>query len=116
MPANITSSSTALATTSGIEGTTSAEVQWSSAALATEVQGWVNDPASNNGLVLVNSNSGSAQSFLAFWGAQGAANAGNGLAPDLAITYTVPEPATFALLGMAGGGLLLRRRHRSTIA
>jgi PEP-CTERM motif len=113
MPANITSSSSALATTSGIPGTTSAEVQWSSTALATEVQGWVNNPTTNNGLVLVNSNSGSAQSFLAFWGAQGAANAANGFAPDLAITYSVPEPTTFALLGIAGAGLLLRRQRRA---
>jgi hypothetical protein len=110
-PANVTSSSVALATTSGIPGTTSAEVQWSSAGLVTEVQGWVDDPSSNNGLALVNANSSSSQSFLAFWGAQGATNAGNGLAPDLVVTYSVPEPATFGLLGVAGAGLLLRRRR-----
>jgi hypothetical protein len=112
MPANITSSSSALATTSGIPGTTSAEVQWSSAALAAEVQGWVNNPSSNNGLVLVNSDSASAQGFLAFWGAQGAANAGNGLAPDLAITYAVPEPLGLSLV-IFGMPILLSRRRRA---
>jgi hypothetical protein len=113
MPANITGSSSALATTSGIPGTTSAEVQWSSAALAAEVQGWVNNPVSNNGLALVNSNSGSSQSFLAFWGAQGAANAGNGLAPDLVVTY-IPEPLGMSL-ALVGIPILLCRRQRRTL-
>jgi hypothetical protein len=110
-PANITSNSVALATTSGIEGTTSAEVQWSSAALTTEVQGWVNNPTSNNGLVVVNADSTDAQTFLAFWGAQGAANAHNGLAPDLAITYVVPEPLSLSLV-VFGMPILLCRRRR----
>jgi hypothetical protein len=114
MPANITGSSVALATTSGIPGTTSAEVQWTSAALATEVQGWVNKPSSNNGLAVVNSNSSSAQSFLAFWGAQGAANAGNGLAPDLAVTYVVPEPLSISMV-VFGMPILLSRRRRHTL-
>jgi hypothetical protein len=111
MPANITGSSAALATTSGIPGTSNALVQWSSDALTSEIQGWVDNPSSDNGLVLVNANSTGAQSFLGFWGPAGAANSGNGLAPDLIVTY-VPEPATFALLGMTGTGLLLRRRRQ----
>jgi hypothetical protein len=112
MPANILSTSTALATTSGIPGTTSAEVQWTSAALASEVQNWVDTPTSNNGLAVVNANSGSAQSFLAFWGAQGAANAGNGLAPDLVVTYVVPEPLSISLVVFGIPILLCRRRRR----
>jgi hypothetical protein len=111
--ANITGSSVALATTSGIPGTTSALVQWSSPGLATEVQDWVNAPSSNNGLVLVNSNSSSAQSFLAFWGAAGVANSGNGLAPDLAVTYVVPEPLGVSLLIVGMPILLCRRQRRS---
>jgi hypothetical protein len=109
--ANITSSSVALATTSGIPGTSNAEVQWSSTALATEVQGWVDQPSSNNGLVVVNADSSSAQSFLGFWSATGAANNGNGLAPDLVVTYSVPEPATLSLIAGAGAMLLARRQR-----
>ena len=111
-PANITGSSVALATTSGIPGTTSAEVQWTSAALATEVQGWVDTPSSNNGLAVANSNSSSAQSFLAFWGAQGAANANNGFAPDLVVTYVVPEPLSVSLVVIGMPILLCRRKRR----
>jgi hypothetical protein len=111
-PANITGSSVALATTSGIPGTNSAEVQWSSAALITEIQGWVDTPTSNNGLAVVNANSSSSQSFLGFWGAQGAANAGNGFAPDLAVTYVVPEPVSLSLVVFGMPILLGRRRRR----
>ncbi len=112
MPANITGTSVALATTSGIEGTDSAEVQWSSSALIAEVQGWVNTPSSNNGLAILNADSSSAQSFLGFWGTQGATNANNGFEPDLAITYTVPEPVSLSLLGAVAPILLCRRQRR----
>lgn len=112
-PANITGGSVALATTSGIPGTSNALVQWSSAALAAEVQNWVNSPSSNNGLVVVNANSTSAQSFLGFWGASGSANNGNGLAPDLVVTY-VPEPLGMSLIAF-GMPILLCRRQRRTL-
>jgi hypothetical protein len=112
-PANITSSSVALATTSNIPGTTSEEVQWSSAALVTEVQNWINTPSSNNGLVVVNADSTDAQTFLAFWGAQGAVNTSNGLAPDLAVIYTVPEPVSLSLIAVAAPLLLCRRQRRT---
>jgi hypothetical protein len=115
MAANITSSSVALATTSGIPGTSNALVQWSSAALDTEVQNWVNSPSSNNGLVVVNANSTSAQSFLGFWGVQGAANNGNGLAPDLAVTYVVPEPLSLSVMAVGMPILLCRRRRRVSL-
>jgi hypothetical protein len=111
-PANITSTSTSLATTSGIEGTNGAEVQWTSTALATEVQGWVNTPSTNNGLVVVNDDSTDATDFLAFWGAQGAANAKNGMAPVLAVTYVVPEPLSASLVLFGAPILLCRRRGR----
>lgn len=114
LPANITITSVPLATTAGIPGTTSEEVEWSSAGLAAEIQGWVNNPSSNNGLVLVNANSAGAQSFLGFWGAQGAQNAGNGFAPDLAVTYNVPEPVSFSLFAVVAP-ILLCRRQRSPI-
>jgi len=113
-PANITSSSVALATTAGIPGTSNALVQWSSAALTAEIQGWVNNPSSNNGLVLVNANSTGAQSFLGFWGAQGAINSGNGLSPDLIVTY-VPEPVSLSLVALVAPILLCRRQRRAMI-
>jgi hypothetical protein len=113
MPANITGTSVALATTSGIPGTTSAEVQWSSSGLTAEVQGWVDTPSSNNGLAIANADSSNAQSFLAFWGEQGAINAKNGLAPDLAVTYTVPEPLSLSLVALVAPIMLCRRQRRT---
>jgi hypothetical protein len=112
-PANITGSSVALATTSGIPGTSNALVQWSSAALATEIQNWINTPSSNNGLVVVNANSTSAQSFLGFWGASGAANNGNGLPPDLVVSYVVPEPLSLSLVSVVMPILMCRRTRRA---
>jgi len=113
VPANITGTSTALATTSGIEGTDGAEVTWSSTSLIAEVQGWLNTPSSNNGLVLVNADSTDPTTFLAFWGAQGAQNATNNMAPNLAVTYTVPEPVSLSLVGVVAPILLCRRQRRA---
>ena len=46
------------------------------------------------------------------------ANGGDGTANDVVLTTTaVPEPASAGLLGLAAGGLLVRRRrqnHRSS--
>ena len=111
--ANITGSSTPLATTSGIPGTDGAEVQWTSTALATEVQGWVDTPSSDNGLAIVNSTVSNSQTFLAFWSASGSANNGNGLAPNLVVTYTVPEPVSLSLVAMVAPILLCRRQRRA---
>jgi hypothetical protein len=69
-------------------------------------------PSSNNGLVLVNANSTGTQSFLGFWGASGAANSGNGLAPDLVVSYVVPEPLSISLVVVAMPMFLCRRGTR----
>lgn len=88
---------------------------WSSPAMVTDVQNWLNNPASNFGWIIKNANETTATDFRAFWSAQGAAANNNpAIAPDLTVTYTVvPEPVGFSL--MAGGGaiLLCTRRRRS---
>ena len=113
---NWTSSSVDLADAL-VPGTTSYVATWSSPALAMEVQGWLDDPASNNGLLIKDQDEVTGTTFRAFWGEQGAINAGNpSWAPDLSVTYTdssspVPEPATVALFAFGMPSLLLRRRR-----
>ena len=100
-----------------VPGTTGYVATWSSAALAAEVQGWLDNPASNNGLLIKDQDEVTGTTFRAFWGEQGAINAGNpSWAPDLSVTYTnsvspVPEPATLALFAFGMPALLLRRRR-----
>lgn len=100
-----------------VPGTTSYVATWSSPALVGEVQGWLDDPSSNNGLLVKDQDEVTGTTFRAFWGEQGAINAGNpSWAPDLSVTYTdsgspVPEPVTLGLFAVGMPTLVLRRRR-----
>lgn len=90
-------------------------VTWSSASypgMVTAVQNWLNNPSTNFGWLLKNSNEGVATDYLAFWSAQGAAaDSNSSLAPALSITYTpVPEPTGLMLMAIALPILAARRR------
>lgn len=93
---------------------------WSSTpALIADVQGWLNNPATNFGWALINAAEGSQQSTKAFYSKEATlANGGAGPAalpaswrPTLTITY-VPEPTTAMLMLLMTSRLAFRRpRH-----
>ena len=100
-----TFASTASATTSvGAIGS----YDWASAQVISDIQNWVNDPATNFGWLLKGGES--ALSAKRFVSAEGAPGAG----PKLVITYeasSIPEPASVALLYATGAAVLARRRR-----
>ncbi|HEV3418549.1 MAG TPA: DNRLRE domain-containing protein [Pirellulales bacterium] len=83
----------------------------STAALVSDVQGWLNSPTSNFGWALVNENEVGLQTFRAFYSRDVATAAFH---PQLQVTFeTVPEPAGIVLSMMAAPlALALRRRGR----
>jgi hypothetical protein len=97
-----------------VPGTTNYVASWSSTALNAEVQNWLDNPAANNGLLVKDQDEVTGTTFRAFWGAQGAVNAGNpSWAPNLAVTYSVPEPVSFSLVAVVAPILLCRRQRRT---
>jgi hypothetical protein len=104
----------ASASTSVGSGLNSAYTWLSTSALVADVQGWVNDPISNFGWLLLGDESASG-TFRAFWSRE-AYLTGTGYEayePRLVVDYTaVPEPASLVLF--AGGivALLVVRRGR----
>ena len=82
----------------------------STAALVSDVQGWLNNSATNHGWALVNTNESTAQTFRAFNSREASAS----LQPVLTVSYVIPEPSTFALLSI-GCGVLVAGRRRSLL-
>ena len=81
--------------------------------LVADVQGWLNTPSSNFGWILINQDETDAKTARVFYTLQESTAA---FQPALAITYTIPEPASCTLL-VAGGLLSLvcfrQRRNRT---
>jgi autotransporter-associated beta strand protein len=85
---NWTSNSTDLADAQ-VVGTDNYVATWSSAAMVTDVQHWLANPAANFGWLIKNSDETDSTDFRAFWSWQGAANNNTStLAPELVVTYT----------------------------
>lgn len=74
--------------------------------LVADLQGWLATPSTNYGWELINADETDAKTFYAFNSRE--ASSGQ---PQLQITYTVPEPGTFALLAGAPLFWLARRRR-----
>jgi hypothetical protein len=110
---NVTASASAV-----VGGPIDNQHKWlSTGALVSDVQGWLNNPATNFGWAIINANETSAQTMKAFYSRQATLNSGGtGSAIDLAwrptlTTTFVPEPATTILLLVAvSSGLWMRRR------
>jgi hypothetical protein len=79
--------------------------------MASDVQNWLNNPASNNGWVIKNQDETTATDFLAFWSWQGAANNNDpAIAPDLTVDYETPEPSGLLLMAVCIPLAMRRRR------
>jgi hypothetical protein len=90
----------------------------STAALVSDIQGWLNNPATNFGWAIVNANETSGQTMKAFYSRQATLNnGGTGTAidpawrPTLTITF-VPEPSTAMLTLIVSSATLWLRRRR----
>jgi hypothetical protein len=102
-----------------MQGTTvgTAYTWLSTAALVADVQGWLDDPSTNFGWELINADETGTQSFYSFYTSEWSDRPGGSAAqePQLQITYTIPEPSTYALLavsGLVGLGVIRRRASR----
>lgn len=104
----------ASATVGSITTTTNTPYTWSSAAMVTDVQGWLDNPATNFGWILRNASDAGTQTVRGFYSRESGTGASSALTtafqPSLSITY-VPEPASAVLLLLAGQTLLLRRQR-----
>jgi hypothetical protein len=86
-------------------GTTPGRFTWGSSRLASDVQGFLADPASNFGWILYapNAGAGNAKRFMT-------REASATERPVLVIEYTIPSPGSFALF--SAGLAFMRRRTR----
>ena len=111
-------SATASASLTIVGTTTGVPYTWgSTAGMVSDVQGWLNSPASNFGWLLKNEDEVDATTFRAFYSRD---TVNTALHPALAITYAVPEPESvlLALLGaiLATTGTQTLLRKKSAVA
>jgi PEP-CTERM motif len=83
----------------------------SSTELIADAQGWLDDPATNFGFILISQNEGTAGTGRRFASNE---QPGGGIpSAQLELIYTVPEPTALALVAMGLLGLSRRRRQES---
>ncbi len=88
-------------------------------ALVSDIQSWLNNPATNFGWALINAGETTGQSVKAFYSRSATQNSTGGTLdptwrPLLTVTYVIPEPGT-ALLLVLGGTLVFASTRRSSI-
>lgn len=80
----------------------------SSSELIADTQGWLDDPATNFGFILISQSEGTPGTGRRFASRE---QPGGGIpAPQLQLTYSVPEPSSLGLLLMSLPGFIRRRR------
>ncbi len=93
-----------------VTGAVGTSYNWSSAAMISDVQGWLDNPSTDFGWALVNADEVDATDFRAFY-SRNALTAS--FHPQLTITYTpAPEPGTLAMLAIGGCALFAGNRRR----
>lgn len=80
---------------------------WSGPGLVADVQGWVNNPASNFGWIMIAGNEASATSARKLDSKENFTAANQ---PTLTVIYQVPEPGAAGLFATASAAALARRR------
>ena len=88
----------------------------STAGLVSDVQGWLNNPASNDGWLLKNSTETGPQTVVGFYSREWGTVAGEPAnastqEPQLQVSFTVPEPNTGVFVAAGLTGLLIARRR-----
>jgi hypothetical protein len=94
---------------------TGAMFTWSTAQMVSDVQGWLNNPSTNDGWELINADETDATTFFAFYSREWASFSGGNASqePVLQVTYAAPEPTTGILfVGACLGSLSLRPLRR----
>lgn len=93
-----------------VGSTINASYAWTSTpALVADVQGWLDNPATNFGWELVNEDETSARTFRAFYTRETSTAA---FRPQLQITYAVPEPCSIPLSIVGGVAFVIFPRRR----
>jgi hypothetical protein len=101
----------------GGSGAVDMPVTWSSAvSMVSDVQTWLDSPATNHGWLLLSANEATPQSVRAFYSSEAMQNSTGGplnasWRPHLALTYVVPEPSIILLVSVAGAVALTRVRR-----
>ena len=85
-------------------------------ALVSDVQGWLNNPATNFGWAVVNYNEGTGGTVKAFYSRTATQNSTGGplspsFRPALTITFVIPEPNAAALICLTSPLVLITRRR-----